>query len=64
MYDSDEQLSKVPIVKRWLMLISDIKEEVLKYKTLSPAKRAWITERLNIINSTQNLLTFPGAKEK
>ncbi|ABK82443.1 carbonic anhydrase [Campylobacter fetus] len=64
LYDSDEQLSKVPIVKRWLMLISDIKEEVLKYKTLSPAKRAWITERLNIINSTQNLLTFPGAKEK
>ncbi|AII15436.1 carbonic anhydrase, beta class [Campylobacter iguaniorum] len=64
LYDSEEKLNKVPTVKRWLALISDIKDEVSKYKNLTPAKRAWITERLNIINSTENLHTFPYVNEK
>ncbi|RAZ55341.1 carbonic anhydrase, partial [Campylobacter hyointestinalis] len=46
-----------------LDLISDIKDEVLKYKNLDNAKRAWITERLNVINSIENLKTFPFVKD-
>lgn len=61
---NDELLQKVPTVKRWLMLINDIKEEVLKYSSIIGAKRSWITERLNIINSTENLRTFPFVDEK
>ena len=63
LYEDEKKLNLVPAVKRWLDLISDIKDEVLKYKNLDNAKRAWITERLNVINSIENLKTFPFVKD-
>ncbi len=64
LYQSDDKLANTPVVKKWLMIIENIKTEVLKYKDITPAKRAWVTERLNIINSLQNIMTFPGVIDK
>lgn len=63
LYESEEKLNLVPTVKRWLMLVKDVKDEVLKHSPMDVAKRSWITERLNIINSMQNLYTFPMVKD-
>ncbi|ARQ98134.1 carbonic anhydrase, beta class [Campylobacter lanienae NCTC 13004] len=64
LYQSDDKLANTPVVKKWLMIIENIKTEVLKDKDITPAKRAWVTERLNIINSLQNIMTFPGVIDK
>ena len=61
-YDA-KKLEKIPNVRRWLNLIQPVKDEVEKLKDLGADKREWITERLNIINSMQNLLSFPGIKD-
>lgn len=63
LYYEKEKLEKLPNVKRWLDLIANVKEEVLKKPNLLPAKRSWLTERLNIVNSVNNLLTFPHILE-
>ena len=61
-YDA-KKLEKIPNVRRWLNLMQPVKDEVEKLKDLGADKREWITERLNIINSMQNLLSFPGIKD-
>ena len=61
-YDA-KKLEKIPNVRRWLNLMQPVKDEVEKLKDLGTDKREWITERLNIINSMQNLLSFPGIKD-
>ena len=58
-YD-DKKLQKIPNVARWLNLMQPVKDQISKISDLSADKREWITERLNIINSMQNLLSFPG----
>lgn len=63
LYESDEKLNKIPNVKKWLDLMSDIKKEMLKLKFDDEKKRTYMTERLNIINSIDNLLSFPQVKE-
>lgn len=63
LYYDEEKLNKIPNVKRWLDLLVDIKTEVAKYPNLTHSKRAWITERLNIINSVNNIFTFPNIKD-
>lgn len=60
---SDEELEKMPTVAKWLTQLGDIKISV-NSQNLSEAKREWVTERLNVVNSVQNLLTFPGVLEK
>ncbi len=61
-YEPKEKLSATPVVKKWLTLIDDIKDEVLK-SNLAKEERGWVTERLNVIASVQNLYTFNGVKE-
>lgn len=58
-----DKLKKLPSVAKWLTQLNEIKHAV-NALNLSPAKREWITERLNVINSLKNLLTFPGVREK
>ena len=36
LYQSDDKLANTPIVKKWLMIIENIKTEVLKYKDSDP----------------------------
>ena len=61
-YDT-KKLEKIPNVVRWLNLMQPVKDQILKIPNLNADKREWIAERLNIINSMQNLLSFPGIKE-
>ena len=37
---------------------------VLKFTSDDPAKMAWLTERLNVINSIENIMTYPNVKEE
>lgn len=63
-YEPDEFLSS-PNVKTWLSLLKDIKEEVLSLSSAAQdtAMRSWLTEKLNLLNSLQNLLSYPGIEK-
>lgn len=63
LYASEEELKKMPNVKKWLTLLEPIKEEVSKIAKKDQAMRAWMTEKMNLVNSLQNLLTYPGIEE-
>lgn len=59
LYYPKEELDKMPNVKKWLTLLKDIKKDVLKFSKDLPM-RSWLTEKLNLINSLQNILTYPN----
>ncbi|KGI55935.1 carbonic anhydrase [Campylobacter sp. MIT 97-5078] len=65
LYSSEKELKKVPNVKHWLSMLEDIKNEVLSFSVAQndEAMRSWLTEKLNLLNSLQNLLTYPGIKQ-
>ena len=61
LYYEPTKLAAMPNVKRWLSLIDDIKDEVLGFESArtDEAMRSWLTEKMNLLNSLQNLLTYP-----
>lgn len=63
LYEDEAKFKNAPNFQSWIGLLAPIKKEVLKFST-EPAKRAWMTERLNVINSISNLLTYPDVKQK
>lgn len=63
LYYDNEKLEKMPNVKVWLKSISHIKDEVERMGLDTFEKKMWFLERLNIVNSIDNLLTYPGVKE-
>lgn len=63
LYKPEEDFAKMPNVKHWIKLIEPIKSEVLKFSGDDKAKIAWLTERLNVINSIENILSYPGVEE-
>lgn len=63
LYYSDEELSKIPNVKKWLMLLEPIKQDIKSISKNDTAMRSWLTEKLNLVNSLQNILTYPGVEE-
>ncbi|MGP1485751.1 MAG: carbonic anhydrase [Campylobacter sp.] len=64
LWQDESKFKKTPNVKRWLDLLQSVKSEVHVACANSIAKREWLTERLNIINSLSNLLTYPDVKER
>ncbi len=52
-------------VKKWLSILADIKEEVLSLNVArdDEAMRSWLTEKMNVINSLDNLLSYPGVEQ-
>ncbi|TQR60454.1 carbonic anhydrase [Campylobacter troglodytis] len=64
LYD-EKSLEKTPNVKKWLSLLDDIKDQILELDLAKKdlAMRSWLTERLNVLNSLQNLLDYPGLKD-
>ncbi|MBZ7936260.1 MULTISPECIES: carbonic anhydrase [Campylobacter] len=63
LYYSDEELSKIPNVKKWLTLLEPIKQDIKSISKNDTAMRSWLTEKLNLVNSLQNILTYPGVEE-
>lgn len=63
LYYDDEQLAKTPNVKTWLKSMAKVKSQVDALGLTEFSKKAWFIERFNIINSIDNLLTYPGVKE-
>lgn len=66
LYYPKEKLDKIPNVKNWLNLLEPVKErlsDIANLDKLSASKRAWLTERLNIVNSIQNIMTFPNIEK-
>ena len=57
-------ISKTPNVKRWLDLLEPVKKRVQKLFGDNIAKREWLTERLSLVNSFENLLSYPDVKAK
>ncbi|EOI0430151.1 carbonic anhydrase, partial [Campylobacter jejuni] len=63
LYYSDEELNKIPNVKKWLTMLDPIKKDVMIFARDDLAMRSWLTEKLNLVNSLQNILTYPGVQE-
>ena len=64
LYQDESKFKNTPNVRNWIKLIEPIKHEVLKFTSDDPAKMAWLTERLNVINSIENILTYPNVKSE
>ena len=60
----EAKFSKTPNVKRWLDLLEPVKKRVQKLFGDNIAKREWLTERLSLVNSFENLLSYPDVKAK
>lgn len=63
LYYDDSKFQKTPNVKVWLKSIAHIKDRVELMGLDTMSKKLWFIERLNIVNSIDNLLTYPGIKE-
>ena len=62
-YYEEEKLNRTPNVKNWLKNMDKVKAQVDSLNLIEFKKKAWFVERFNIINSIDNLLTYPGVKE-
>lgn len=63
LYYTEEQLSRLPNVKNWLKNMEKVKAQVDALNLDHFHKKSWFVERFNVINSIDNLLTYPGVKE-
>ena len=44
-------------------MLEPIKKDVLLFSNNDLAMRSWLTEKLNLVNSLQNILTYPGVEK-
>lgn len=63
LYYPSEELDKIPNVKKWLTMLDPIKQDIMMFSKNDLAMRSWLTEKLNLLNSLQNILTYPGVQE-
>ncbi|MDO4674727.1 carbonic anhydrase [Campylobacter sp.] len=63
LYRGEEEFAQTPNVKKWLMMLEPIRRDVLLFAGEDLAMRTWLTEKLNLVNSLQNILSYPGVKE-
>lgn len=64
LYIDPKKLENAPNVRRWIKMLEPIRDEILKIAPDDFARQSWLTERLNIINSLENLLTYPNVKKE
>jgi len=57
-----EKLENLPMVKKWLEIIDDVKEAVVDIE--DPKLREWEVEQMNVVKQLDNLMTYPFVKEK
>lgn len=61
-YD-DKKLQNMPSVARWLEQLNEVKNEILN-SNLSVDERGWLTERLCVLQSMENIRTYPQVNER
>lgn len=64
LYLEESHFTKTPHVKKWLELLAPAKRKVLAIAPDTLAKRAWMTEQINIEKQLENLFTYPGVLER
>jgi len=57
-----EKLETLPMVKKWLEIIEDVKEAVEDIKDVK--LREWEAEQMNVVKQLDNLMSYPFVKEK
>lgn len=63
-YEDEEVLNKAPYVKKWVELLTPVKNKVLELKPKSKIKRMWLTEQINVEQQLENLMTYPFVEER
>lgn len=63
LYHPKKELDKMPNVRQWLSMLEGVKKDVLLFARDDLAMRSWLTEKLNLVNSFQNILSYPNVKE-
>ena len=58
-----KKLENMPSVANWLRQLDDVKHEI-QNSDAPLEERAWLTERLCILQSLENIRTFPQVKER
>lgn len=61
-YD-DKKLQNMPSVARWLEQLNEVKNEILNSNS-SADERGWLTERLCVLQSMENIRTYPQVNER
>lgn len=61
-YD-DKKLQNMPSVARWLEQLNEVKNEILNSNS-SVDERGWLTERLCVLQSMENIRTYPQINER
>lgn len=61
-YD-DKKLQNMPSVARWLEQLNEVKNEILNSNS-SVDERGWLTERLCVLQSMENIRTYPQVNER
>ncbi len=61
-YD-DKKLQNMPSVARWLEQLNEVKSEILNSNS-SVDERGWLTERLCVLQSMENIRTYPQVNER
>jgi len=57
-----EKLNRLPLVKKWLEIIDDVKKAV---EWIEDEKlREWEAEQMNVVKQLDNLMTYPFVQEK
>lgn len=61
-YKDEKDFENFPNIKKWLKLLYPIKEKFLK-QNINISKRSHFSERLNLLNSYENLIKYPYIKD-
>jgi carbonic anhydrase len=64
MYMEEDELSKMPHIKKWLELSGEVKRKVSEKLKDSPTDKYRLTEQMNIVEQMHHLLTYPYILEK
>ena len=65
LWETPENLNKIPHTGRWLQLAKPIKKKVEKALIgHDPAAREWLTEQMNVAQQLCHLKTYPYIKER
>jgi len=65
LYETPENMNKIPHTRHWLELAMPVKDKVLKLiGNADPAAREWLTEQMNVVEQLSHLMTYPYINER